>query len=76
MPLYDYRCLQCECVSEVLTSASAQCVCPACGSEHVERLVSTPAAPGRSQGLVRAARTRAEREGHFSNYARSERPRS
>ncbi len=38
MPLYDYRCTACEVESEILVRGSATPVCPACGSESLERL--------------------------------------
>ena len=41
----------------------------------MEKLVSSPAAPPRSGELIASARTQANREGHFSNYSPSERPR-
>jgi hypothetical protein len=34
----------------------------------MEKLVSAPAAPGKSAGIVAKARKQAAKEGHFSNY--------
>jgi len=43
MPLYDYLCLDCGQVSEMLlTGASKQPVCPTCGSINLKRLLSAP----------------------------------
>jgi len=75
MPLYDYRCQQCESVSELLISANAAATCPKCGSQALERLLSAPVPTGRTKKALAAARAQAAREGHFSNYAPSERPR-
>ena len=41
MPIFEYECLKCEQVFEHLHRAgSPLAVCPSCGAEHVERLVS------------------------------------
>jgi putative FmdB family regulatory protein len=75
MPLYDFRCQQCETVSELLIRAGTGAVCPECGSEKLEKLLSAPNATGRTQTFLNNARKVAAAEGHFSNYSRSERPR-
>jgi hypothetical protein len=41
----------------------------------MERLLSAPVPSGRSKTLIAGARAQAAREGHFSNYKPSERPR-
>lgn len=42
MPIYDYRCNECGRTPEVLVRSpdSESAVCPNCGSEKLERLVS------------------------------------
>lgn len=75
MPIYDFRCRACSADSELLVRGNALPTCPACGSDALDKQISAPAAPGQSAGLVRAARAQAAREGHFSNYRRSEIPR-
>jgi putative FmdB family regulatory protein len=75
MPLYDFRCPQCDAVSEMLVGAHAEPSCPSCGASGLEKLLSHPSAPGRSASFIATARAAAGREGHFSNYALSERPR-
>lgn len=75
MPLYDYRCTACDQTFELLLRASATPVCPACGGERLERLVSRPAPQGKSAGLAAKARAKAAREGHFSHYSAAEKPR-
>lgn len=72
MPIYDYRCQDCDKTFEVLVRGGQVPPCPSCGGSHLEKCVSLPAAPGKSAGLVREGRAQAAREGHFSNYRRSE----
>jgi len=73
MPVYDYRCSACGHSFEELVRIGETPNCPACGASAPEKLLSAPSAPGRSQGLVQAARRQAASEGHFSNYSRAER---
>lgn len=74
MPIHDFHCSKCDLTFEVLVRGSVAPACPQCGSEALEKLVSTPAAPGKTSGILARARAQAAREGHFSNYAPSERP--
>jgi putative FmdB family regulatory protein len=76
MPLYDYRCADCDKAFELLVKISDTPVCPECGGQRLEKLVSKPAAPGQTATVLAKARAQAAREGHFSNYKPSERPRS
>lgn len=76
MPLYDYRCTDCDRTFELLLRSSDTPLCPACNGSNLEKLVSCPATPGQTAELLSKARAQAAREGHFSNYKRSERPRS
>lgn len=73
MPLYGFHCKQCDKDCELLVGFDDKPPCPACGSRRMERLVSRPAPPGKSKGLVKAARAQAAREGHLSNFSRKER---
>ncbi len=75
MPLYSYHCKECDKDMELLVSIAATPACPTCGSQNLERLMSRVSPEGKSKGLVKAARAQAAREGHFSNYSRSERRR-
>lgn len=68
MPLFDFHCPQCDKTFELLVRGSTPAACPQCASQNVHKLISKPAAPGQSAGLVREARAQAKREGHFSNY--------
>ena len=53
-------------------SATDLPACPACGATQVERLPSAPAIGGRTKSLTQQARSMAAKEGHFSNYSKSE----
>lgn len=75
MPIYDFLCTKCEYEFEVLARGTDTPVCPECGSSQVTRLVSLPAPQGKSKDKLAGVRRLAAREGHFSNYAPSERPR-
>ncbi|MDD5330851.1 MAG: zinc ribbon domain-containing protein [Sulfuricella sp.] len=76
MPIHDYRCNDCNQTFELLTRSSTVPACPACGSLALEKMLSLPAQPGKTAGIVSRARAQAAREGHFSNYKPSEKPRS
>jgi putative FmdB family regulatory protein len=75
MPIYDFVCSECQLEFEALVRAADTPVCPECGSAKVKKLLSLPAAPGKSKEIIAKARRQAAREGHFSNYSASERPR-
>jgi putative FmdB family regulatory protein len=75
MPLYSYHCGKCEKDVELLISSDDTPACPTCGGRKLQRLVSRTAPEGKSRGLVKSARAQAAREGHLSNYSRSERRR-
>jgi putative FmdB family regulatory protein len=75
MPLYSYHCKKCDTNMELLVGFSAKPACPECGGAELERLMCRPAAQGKSDGIKKAARTQAAREGHLSNYSRTERRR-
>lgn len=72
MPIYDYRCIDCNQTSELLIKVNATPVCPKCGSENMEKLVSLPAPQGKTAGIIARGRAQAEREGHLSNFSASE----
>jgi len=74
MPIFDFHCESCDQTFELLVRNEAP-VCPHCGSSRVAKQVSAPNAPGRSKEILASARRQAAREGHFSHYSRSEKPR-
>jgi putative FmdB family regulatory protein len=75
MPIYDFHCPRCDKSFELFVKPGGSGACPTCGSEELEKLVSLTAPPGKTAGVIASARAQASREGHFSNYAPSERPR-
>jgi len=77
VPIFDFRCRRCEHTFEaILLSRDEEVRCPTCDSPEIVKLVSPIAPPPQSQALVKQARAQAAREGHFSNYAASERPKT
>lgn len=73
MPFYSFHCAKCDADIELLIGMSETPVCPTCGGKKLTRLPSLTAAPGRSAGIIKAARAQAGREGHLSNFSRAER---
>lgn len=43
MPIYDFKCRDCEKTFETLVRGSTEPACPECGSHHLEKLLSIPA---------------------------------
>lgn len=72
MPLHSYRCTACENTFETLVRSSDTPACPACGSEALERQVSQVAPDGKLKAVANRARAQAAREGHLSNFSKSE----
>jgi hypothetical protein len=60
---------------ELLIDSDTVATCRHCGSRRLERLMSRVAPPGRSRAFTKAMRAQAAREGHLSNFGRSERGR-
>jgi len=44
MPIYEYKCQQCESEMEILVRTSEQPSCTYCGSDQLEKAWSVPAA--------------------------------
>lgn len=42
MPIYEYRCLDCDRAFEVLVRTNTVAVCPECGSKALSKLPSAP----------------------------------
>ncbi|MBP2298551.1 FmdB family zinc ribbon protein [Azospirillum picis] len=74
MPLYSYRCTACNHGFETLVRVGESPACPSCGSGELSRQLSNVAPEGKSGAVIQGARRLAASNGHFSNYARSERP--
>jgi putative FmdB family regulatory protein len=72
MPLYTYHCKGCEAEFETLVRSDETPVCPACGSDDLERQIGTIAPDAKLPGVLKGNRARAAKEGHFSNYSRKE----
>ncbi|MDA8328521.1 MAG: zinc ribbon domain-containing protein [Betaproteobacteria bacterium] len=73
MPIFEYQCRQCGNACELLIKGEQVPLCPHCGSEALDKQISLPAAKGKFPAMVKAARSQASREGHFSNYSAAER---
>ncbi len=73
MPLYSYHCSKCDKDLELLVRSSDTPACPACGNTEIAQQVSFVAPEGKSRSFLRGARDQAAREGHLSNFSRSER---
>lgn len=67
MPLYDYTCKKCNQTFELLVMSSTKPKCPSCGSVKLQKLMSAPAAPGKSAAIMAAGRARAAKQGHTIN---------
>jgi putative FmdB family regulatory protein len=72
MPFFTYHCPACDSQFETLVRGDEVPVCPQCGSDKLERQVSAAAVHGKTKAALSAARSQAAREGHLSNYSRSE----
>ena len=75
MPLYSYQCKKCDKEFELLVSSSDVPVCPGCGGKKLDRLMSRVVSEGKNRSYAKTMRAQAGREGHLSNYSRSERRR-
>ena len=51
MPIYEYRCEDCQGEFELLVRGGEQPECESCGSPRLERLLSVPAAHTASSSL-------------------------
>jgi putative FmdB family regulatory protein len=73
MPLYDYHCDACDRQFELLIRSTDVPACPTCGTSQIKRLISTIAPAGKAKAVAGSMRAAAAREGHLSNFTRSER---
>lgn len=72
MPIHDFRCMACGRQFEQLVRGSTPPACPHCASTALERQLSLTAPQGTSAALIKAGRSAAAREGHFSHYSAAE----
>jgi putative FmdB family regulatory protein len=60
MPIYEYRCRDCDNAFEAIVSASRKADCPACHGTNLVKLLSSPgmvgAATARSEGCAMPSR--------------------
>jgi putative FmdB family regulatory protein len=73
MPIYEYLCRNCHQQFELLVRDSLECVCPACQSADLERLVSSfavtsPSARERSVHSKRLEQRPAARDKAIAEY--------
>ena len=73
MPLYSFHCAECDKDSELLMGFDDPALCPACGSQKMERLASRVAPDFKLKAKAKIWRAAAEREGHTSNFSKEER---
>ncbi len=73
MPLYSYHCSKCDKDFELLVRSSDTPACPTCGTTEIAQQVSFVAPEGKSRDVMRQGRAQAAREGHLSNFSRTER---
>ena len=72
MPLYSFHCKKCDSDMELLVD-EVHPTCFRCGSRRLPRLMSRVAPSGKSRSYAKTMRSQAAREGHTSNFSRSER---
>jgi putative FmdB family regulatory protein len=75
MPLYGYHCKKCDKEFELLIGSADVPECPTCGSKKLDRLLSRVVREGKNRSYAKTMRAAAGREGHLSNFSRSERGR-
>ncbi len=59
----------------MLVGATEKPARPTCGGKKLDRLMSRVVAEGRNRSFAKTMRAQAAREGHLSNFSRSERRR-
>ncbi|MGC3962848.1 MAG: zinc ribbon domain-containing protein [Rhodocyclaceae bacterium] len=73
MPIYEYRCTQCDSQFELLVRSDTQAACPQCHSQALERQISRIAPASATAKRIAEGRRQAVKEGHFSHYSAAER---
>jgi len=72
MPLYSFHCSACDADSELLMRSDEAAICPACGSDKMERLPSWLAPDMKLEKNRKLWRAKAAAEGHLSNFSKKE----
>lgn len=72
MPLFSFHCKSCGHEFETLARSDEKPACPACGAAEAQKLVSRIAPEGKTKAFIANSRAAAAKEGHFSNYGKSE----
>lgn len=72
MPFYSYVCDACGHGFETLVRSGDEPECPACNSGSLTKQVAQVAPAGKLNSTLSGIRSRAAKEGHFSNYSKSE----
>ena len=64
MPIYEYRCQQCDHEFELLVRSQTTPTCPSCDGQDLERLLSLPrvATQGTRDKAMRAAKKRDQKQ--------------
>lgn len=73
MPLYGFHCQDCNTNCELLVGMSDTPVCPKCGSQKLDRLMSRIAPEAKLKAAAKVWRKQAERQGDLSNFSKAER---
>ncbi|MCW2273864.1 zinc ribbon domain-containing protein [Rhodoblastus acidophilus] len=73
MPLYSFHCSACDAESELLMRSDEAAICPACGSDKMERLPSWVAPDLKMEKIRKAGRAQAAAAGDLSNFSKKER---
>ncbi|WP_395698594.1 zinc ribbon domain-containing protein [Methylocella sp.] len=73
MPMFAFHCEACDNDFETLARVSETPPCPRCGAQNPSRLLSRVAPELNFPKVAKAGRAAAMREGHLSNFSKSER---
>ncbi len=72
MPLYAYKCQNCDAAFELLVSSSDEPACLACGSKALRQQVAKICREITYPGIAKSWRRRAAAEGDLSNFSKKE----
>ena len=72
MPLYAYKCQNCNADCELLVRSSDVPVCPSCGSEKLQQQVAKIAVEIKYPAIAKSGRQAAARGGDLSNFSKKE----